>query len=647
MRSIVTCLLLTCTAQADLVHETLQAHCVQCHGKDGKVKGKVNLLELADFATQPELLADVIEVLEYEEMPPEDEEPLPPATRSAMVKNLKALLAKTVSAKQAFAQAPIRRMNRFQYANAVQDLLQLKVLVYPLPERMMREHRGYFQPAKGKMPDSVQVGSRPLGKSQMIQGRLGGVAPFPQDLRAEHGFDTQADHLSMSPLLMEAFLGLSRSIVQSPDFSVKTVGIWKELLDGPVDRETMAAFLRRAFRRPPSEAQLDRYMTHAKHSMKEVIAAVLASPAFVYIYDSAGRSPQAEALDDFDLASRLSFFLWGSIPDDDLLDLAASGELRKTEVLDAQVTRMLKDRRLKRFCDSFPSQWLQLERIISSVPDNEQFTSFFYAYPNYRTSMDMMLEPLLLFETVIIEDRPILDFIDSDYSYRSVRLQRWYGEKMDGRDGGPGVLNFKRVPITNRRQGGVITNAATLTMNSGPLESKPITRGAWIASVIFNSPPKPPPADVPPLSEEKADLEKLTLRERLAAHRENPDCAGCHNKLDPLGFALENYSAVGQWRDDYHNGRKVDASGVLFRKHSFANPVEFKDAILAEKDRFTRAFAGHMLAFALGRSLTAADALALDEIRDETREGEYRMHALIYALVHSAPFTTKTNPVQP
>jgi hypothetical protein len=644
---------------ANVSHETIQARCIQCHGKDGEVKGKVNLLAIksdAEFAEKPELLADVIEALEYEEMPPEDEEPLPPATREAMVRELKALLRQTVEAEPAFAQAPIRRMNRFQYSNAVQDLLDLKVLVFTLPERMMRSHSNYFSPATKLMPDKVRVGSRPLGKSQMIEQRLDDVVAFPQDLRAEHGFDNQGDHLSLSPLLMESFLALSRSIVQSPDFTAKNVGIWAQFFAEPKDdvpgttQTRLKAFLTHAFRRPIEAATLARYGAYVlarldaglpyPEAMKELVSAVLASPNFLYIYDRAGKAATAQPLDDFDLASRLSFFLWGSVPDDELLSLAARGEL--TQTLDAQLTRMLADTRLKRFCDSFPAQWLQLERIISSVPDTTRFKSFFFASPNYRTSMDMMLEPLLLFETLLIEDKSILQLVDSDFSYRSPRLTSWYAGKVGG--GGPTVLNFERVSIEDRRQGGVITSAAILTMNSGPHESKPITRGAWVASVIFNDPPEPPPADVPPLPGVKADTAKLTLRERLSAHRERADCAGCHEKLDPLGFALENYNAVGQWRDSYENGRKVDMGGVLFRKHKFDSIVAFKDAILAEKGRFTRGFAGHVLAFALGRELTAADSLALDRIRDETAASDYRMQALIRSVVHSAPFTSKTNP---
>ena len=258
--------------------------------------------------------------------------------------------------------------------------------------------------------------------------------------------------------------------------------------------------------------------------------------------------------------------------------------------------------------------------------------------------MDMMMEPLLLFETVLIENRSILEFIDSDFSYRSPRLERWYDpeKKSSNKLGGPVTLNFKRVPIQDRRQGGVITSAAVLTMTSGPEETKPITRGAWIAGVIFNDPPEPPPADVPPLP--KADpetLKNLTIRERFVAHRERADCAVCHNKLDPLGFALENYDPVGRWRNSYENGLKVDPSGVLLRKHQFNDISAFKDAILAEKDRFVRGFSAHLLAYALGREVNAADSPALYSITKAAADSDYKIARIIEAVVMSEPFQTK------
>ena len=652
-------------AERDSVLPVFQLHCVKCHGQDGKIKGKVDLLaieDLADLGRQPDLLGKVIDAIDLEEMPPEDEPRLDAKERADMLVQLEALRHETLAGKRAYPRTPIRRMNRFQYNNAVIDLFGLQGVVFSLPEQMMREHGNYFKPESGKMPDTVTVGSRPLGKSQMIERRLGGVAPFPQDLRAEHGYDNRGDHLSLSPLLMESFLVLGQSIVGSDDFNPNEVGIWKSFFAQPpvkadakaVARERLESFLARAFRRPVEAAVLERYAefvnvridggTAFPEAMKEAAATVISSPKFLYLYDGSG----AEGISDYELASRMSFFLWGSIPDRELLDCAAAGTLKNPDVLEAQIVRMMRDDKLKRFCDSFPTQWLQLERIISSLPNPEKFPDFYFS--KYRNSMHMMLEPLLLFETVLIENLPVTQLIDSDFTYRSEQLESAYKElrsagKPKGSGGQVVVLKFDRVPVTDRRNGGVITNAAVMTMTSGPDRTQPITRGAWIAGVIFNNPPEPPPANVPTLGEKPREGEEdLTLRERLALHRKRADCMGCHDKIDPLGFALENYDAVGNWRTKYENGRDVDMQGTLFRKHDFDDLIGFKDAILAEKDRFTRGLAGHLLTFALARELGSADQLAVEQIAENTAADGYKMQTLIKQVILSEPFQTKSNP---
>jgi len=654
------------TAEEENSFDTLLApafrrNCVRCHGKDGVVKGEVNLLALkstSDLLQDSDLLGRVIEAIDLDEMPPPSEPTLNPRLRERLLRELKKILHNAVSQTAELARAPIRRLNRFQYNNAVQDLFGLKVLVFPLPERMMREYGDYFQPASRKVPDQVKVGSRPLGKSQLIEPSLGGVVAFPQDLRAEHGFDTQGDHLSLSPLLMESFLALSRSIVDSNDFNRKSCGIWDEFFATPsqhsnlpiVVKKRLRRFLSRAFRRPVEDELLTRYVAHVLRrmkggdsftaGMKAAASAALASPRFLYLYDEAPKGESRTGFDEYALATRLSFFLWGSIPDEELLSVASEGHLSQRDTLRKQVDRMLLHRHLKRFCDSFPAQWLQLDRIISAVPDPNKYADFYLYAAQYRASMHMMLEPLLLFETILIEDRSILELIDSDFTFRSKRLQSWY-ERTDAKRGGPGVIEFDRMAVTDRREGGVITSAAVLTMTSGPTESKPITRGAWIASVIFNDPPKPPPADVPPLKPTGKDDLSLTIRERFKSHRTRADCAGCHTKLDPLGFALENFDAVGRWRDRYENGRQVDSSGTLFGKYKFGDVVEFKDAILAEKDRFTRAFASHLLAYGLGRRVQATDIPSLDTIVIETARADYSIQRLIHEITQSAPFVGK------
>ena len=643
------------------IEGSFESYCIECHGMKGKVKGEVNLISFTegkDLKGDPELLQTIMEVIDFGEMPPEGNQPIDNTERKMIVAELKKLLAESVSGpEEDLVKSPIRRMTRFQYANAVKDLLELKVEVFPLPEKMMRDRSGYFKPASGKIPAKMMVSSRPLGKSGLIEPRMDGVAPFPQDLRAENGYDTQGDHLSLSPLLMEDFFRLSQSIVKSPSFNPKNVGVWTQYFEkskrgiNQMDelKSRLQHLLKRAFRAPVDDKTFSKYYSFAEQemnkgmemgdAMKDVFSAILASPRFLYLYDRGGEeSRESESRQNLNLASRLSFFLWGSVPDDQLLDVAMEATLSQDEQLTKQVDRMLTDEKLKRFCDSFPTQWLQLDRIISAVPDEKKYRDFYYGPPLYRTTMDMMMEPLLLFETVLIEDRSVLELIDSNYTFRSARLSKWYGDAPNGKLGGPVTIRFTRQSVKDRRHGGLITNGAVMTMTSGPLETKPITRGAWVAGVIFNSPPPPPPAEVPPLPEEKEVDDSLTLRERFADHRERADCAGCHEKLDPLGFALENFDPVGRWREKYHNGREVDASGTLFRSHKFSNIIEFKDAILKEKNRFVRGLAGHLLAFGLGRELNPSDSLALDEIVESVEGENYSMKSLIHAVVKSKPF---------
>ena len=655
-------------AEADVVRDVLrpvfEQRCVVCHGQHGAASGDIDLHDLRsreDLANDPELLSKIANAVDFGVMPPAGQPPLATLERERMVGALRDLLRDSVGSLAELPRTPMRRMNRFQYANAVEDLFELNVEVFALPERMVREY-DYFRPETARMPDTLHAGSRPLGKSQLIGKRLAGVAPFPQDLRAEHGFDNRGDHLTLSPLLLESFLRLGRSIVESADFNALTSGAFERLFaprpnfEDPESeaRRVLRPFLTRAFRRPVQDAQLGLYAGHVldrigagesfQDGMKAAVAAALASPRFLYLYERAS-GEGAERVDDFELASRLSFFLWGSVPDQILLETAAEGRLHDPEELERQVDRMLRDRRLKRFCDSFPTQWLQLERIVSSVPDRERYPQFYFA--KFRTSMHMMLEPLLLFEAVLVENRPILELVDSDFSYRSEVLDSWYRDGTRPAKVPPTKIPFRRVPVADRRQGGVITNAAVMTMTSNPVRTQPVTRGAWLATVIFNDPPEPAPGNVPPLPEDAGTGTEsdLTLRERFEAHRTQVECSGCHSKIDPLGFALENYGPTGEWRDRYENGRDVDATGALFGRHEFADIIEFKDAILAEKEHFARAFAAHLLSFALGRAMEAADGPAIERIARDSAGADYRIQDMIKRIVLSEPFLLKYNPV--
>ena len=471
------------------INAILDSHCIKCHGEGGKVKGKVNLKELRSanlLSSKPELLESLIGVIKDREMPPEDEPPLSDSERGELLKWLEVKLSDSIK-DQPFLPTQIRRMNRFQYNNSVVDLLELDRPIFRLNERLMRRRDNYFKPETRKMPPQVRISTRPLSKDIDNQRPEGfrGVASFPQDKRAEHGYDNRADHLTLSPLLMESFLNLSQTISESPDLNSKECRSWSWLFASPesatserteeIIRSRLTKFLRRAFRRPVEAVTLDRFVKFAlkqmaegesfENTMRSVIGVVLGMPDFLYFYEP---SPD-HSENDFELASRLALFFWSSIPDDLLLDLAEQGKLSDSQVLSSQIDRMLNDQKSSRFCDNFPAQWLQLDRLITSVPDPKKFP-YFYLVDGYRSSMHMMPEPLLLFETIFIEDRSIIELLDPKYTWENPMLKANYeGHAKAGHD----VVTqlFRRVPLNDPRRGGVITNAAVMTMTATPTAS--------------------------------------------------------------------------------------------------------------------------------------------------------------------------------
>ena len=834
------------------IQPLLETYCYDCHGRK-ETQGKVKLTELLswkDLEKSPQLIEKMIEALDKNEMPPEDEKQPSETQRQSLLIHLNKSLNRSLVSNPKLIPFKMRRMNRFEYGNAVRDLFDLDCWVYSISDRIIRDHNNYFRPETGKMPDVVRVGNRIMGLQQMLENRLLGVMAFPKDPPAENGFNNRGDHLSMSPVLMKSFLKLSRSVVNAENFDKNcrswndlfqdpskkqratgfgsittdgsvatrstgvtisawirpskttdrwqtiarredswrrqllaigrdgdTWGLWmgagiaggyvefgapvtpqaiadgkwhhvagtydgkqmnlyvdgkqigskaiegklntqstqpmkigsygnepflgdlndirlyrsglskiqmKSLADGDqqVAEDTMvgswkrdedvrlklkqpvkqiahqriAKFLLKAFQSPADRATLNLYTEYFDkqyekggdfaQSMKDVVSAALASPRFIFVHNETSKAVPHQA--SFNLATRLSFFLWSSIPDDELLDLAGEGKLQDTEVLKEQVDRMLNHRRVKNFCDSFAPQWLKINNLVSASPDFKTHRDYYFGGDDkisYKRGMHMMLEPLLNFETVFVEDRPILELVDSDFTYRSHLLTEWY----QGRAATYPInvnlrhIDFTRTPLTDRRHGGVITTGAVMVMTSGPFRSLPITRGSWVASVIFNDPPEPPPDNVPDLKADDKTLheEGLTVRQKLKQHRSDSQCAGCHKKIDPLGFALENYDLLGRWRDNYRTGLKVDASGKLFGKHDFKDVVGFKDAVLAEKDVFAKAFIKHLLSYGLGRELTLADRIAVDEIAKASEEGNYKMKAVIKNIVVHPIFTQR------
>ncbi len=659
-------------AADDLLTQFVQRHCLACHGGDDSLEGEIDLRSLASGQNtlDTELLLKVVKVVDDREMPPATEPQPANLDREQAITQLREQLQMVLS-DYPFRAVPVRRMNRFQYNNAIIDLLELDREIFQLNERLMRRRDDYFHPATRTMPELVHVSCRPLSKDIDNQRPEGfrGVAAFPQDQRAEHGFDNQADHLTLSPLLMESFLTLSRSIAASPDLNADECRTWPWLFAEPNDaervreswlRDRLTRLLRRALRGPADPELLSQLTAFTadllqqgqstEQAMRNTLAVILILPEFLYLSETsaaAEATPVADSIrgrervSDHTLAQRLSQFFWSSIADEVLLDLADAGTLSDPEQLSAQIDRMLNDDRSARFCENFPAQWLQLDRLITAIPDPQLYPWFYYH--GYRTSMHMMSEPLLLFETVFVEDRTVLDLLAPDFTWQSEMLRQNYEGKAQSAHEVQ-VQTFRRVPVEDARRGGVITNMAVMTMTSTPFRTQPITRGAWLNEVIFNDPPEPPPADVPPLPEvDSAALEKLTIRERLSLHRERADCAACHNRIDPLGFALENYSPVGVWRDAYENGREVDVSGTLFNRDEFVSVEEFKSLLLQQRQRFYRAFAGHLLSYGLGRELGPADQPALDQITQSALDGNDSLRGMLKAVAMSAPFVRRNS----
>ena len=656
----------------------LATYCYGCHGDKGKVKGEVNLKELTsaeDFLSRIELVGKAAQSITFQEMPPEDAKQPTPEERRKLAALFNGHLEKHLKESGHLKPVVMRRLNRYEYNNAVKDLLELKGDLYPLPEKVIRS-RGYFNPASGRFPDAIQVSNRALGKNQIEQHILTGVSPFAIDLQAEHGFNNQGDQLSVSPILLESFLKLGRSIVKAREFdsySALTDSFYRA--PGEKDRkrwplitgQRLRPFLERAFRSGIEETTLSRYVNfvmreverHGSYpeAMKSVTAAVLASPRFLYLTERKRDAAAEEPLSPYELATRLSFFLWSTLPDEELLASARNGELIQPEVYAAQVARMLESPKSKALAENFARQWLRLDQLITAVPDFERFQIYYsrIGCEQWKFGLQTMAEPLLLFESIMVEDRSIMLLVDSNYSYRSDEMVSWYKDTIPFRNRGnrnrfnTGSQRFTRRSLESRREGGVITSAAALTMTSEPLRTSPIRRGAWVATVILNKPPPPPPDVIPEIEQDDAVIEAkgLTLRQRLVAHQENESCVSCHQKIDPLGFALENYDAIGRWRDSYRSGLPIDASGTLFGKARFQDVIGLKNALLANPEWFIRAFSEHLLAYALGRELDITDKPALDKVVRQALAKKGQFSTVVSEITTSYPFMNKTNQLAP
>jgi hypothetical protein len=406
----------------------------------------------------------------------------------------------------------------------------------------------------------------------------------------------------------------------------------------PCAQKILATLARRAYRRPATTDDLQTLLRFYRLGRAEGgfdagiqrgLERILAAPSFLFriVREPAKVAPgTVYRLSDFDLASRLSFFLWSSIPDDELLDVAAQGRLKVPAVLERQVRRMLDDPRSKALVDNFGSQWLKLGRIRGLVPDS-------IAYPEFDENLReaFQQETKLFLVSQLREDRSVTDLLAANYTFLNERLARHYQV--------PDVFgnHFRRVTFESGVRGGLLGQASVLAATSFPNRTSPVLRGKWLLENMLGAPPPPPPPDVPALSENEAGGQARSVREKLEAHRKNPACATCHVRMDPLGFSLENFDALGKWRT-VADGVPVDASASLPDGTHFQGAAGLRTLLLNHRDDFVRTFAEKMLAYALGRAVEYYDLPAVRQIRREAAANDDRWSSIILGVVKSTPF---------
>lgn len=428
-----------------------------------------------------------------------------------------------------------------------------------------------------------------------------------------------------------------RNAVQTPPVSHQRIlicGQWPGKYDGACLESIVANLARRAFRRPVTQAEtasLTAYVHAAikdgatpEQGLRDALEAILVSPHFLFrIEEDRGKAPHP--VNDFELASRLSYFLWSSMPDQTLFDLAAKRKLHQPVVLEQQVRRMIGDQRFQGFVENFLGQWLQLRNLDVVKPDPDKFPAF-----DEELRSAMKKETELFFRTLILEDQPLLSFLNSNFTFLNERLARHYGIA------GVSGPEFRRVPLSTGERGGILTQASVLTVSSYPTRTSPVIRGKYVLENILNAPPPPPPPNVPSL-EESAQGFTGTLRQQLEKHRADPACASCHNRMDALGFGLENYDAIGAWRTA-EAGLPIDSSGALPGGRAFRSPAGLRELLFDQKDDFAECLTEKMLIYALGRGLDKHDRPTVRRIVHSLASDQYRFSRLVLEVVRSAPF---------
>jgi hypothetical protein len=397
---------------------------------------------------------------------------------------------------------------------------------------------------------------------------------------------------------------------------------------------------RRAYRRPAKAGETTSLMKlvdlaqregmDVEHGIQIALTAILVSPDFLFRIerDSEPNPAATHRITDIELASRLSYFLWSSMPDEELLGLAERNRLSTPATLDAQITRMLADSRTSALSENFAGQWLETRNLDSVKPDPDRFPEW-----NAELKEAMRTETRMFFDSILRENHPISDFLTARYTFLNEQLARFYG--IDGVKGS----DFRRVELATSERGGLLSQASVLTVSSYPTRTSVVLRGRYVLENILGSPPPPPPANVPPLDEESAGVVQ-SLRQQMEQHRANPTCAACHSKMDPLGFALENYDGIGKWRT--MDGKfAIDPTGSLPDGTRFSGPADLRKALATRLPQFSEALTRKMLVYALGRGLESYDRRSVNSIVNNWEKKDYRFQSLIFEIAHSLPFQSR------
>jgi mono/diheme cytochrome c family protein len=609
----------------DTIRPLLTRKCQDCHGPEKK-KGDLDLAVFTDLAAvkaSPEIWQNVLQrVLAYE-MPPKSAPELGFDQHATLVKWLRALpkaagadcdqLASDRTASFYHGEVMSRRLNRAEYTHTLRDLLGIDFEASDL---------------------------------------------LPADGGGGEGFDTTGSALFTSTIHVEKYLRAAASALAAalPDsargLDRKRAAARNQILIAQPRRglrpreaaqKVVEAFVRRAFRRPPAAGEVERFLTLFDRAWKRgdgyvasvrlALQGVLVSPHFLFLVEPESPGGGVQRLGAFPLASRLSYFLWSSMPDAQLLARAEDGSLLDTNVCRLEIRRMLADPKAEALGERFALQWLDLDRLGTAVrPDPVRFPEF-----DDRLASAMKEEAVRCFNRLFREDRSLLELIDSRETYVNERLARIYG--LEGIRG----EQFRLVRLEDLNRGGLVGMPAVHAMNAYPLRTSPVLRGRWILESLLGERVPPPPPGVPKLEESAQAHTTASLRQQLEEHRRNPDCASCHDRMDPLGFGLESFDILGRWRT-HDRGLPVDVRGTLPSGQTFDGPRGLKEILLARRDAVVRHVARKMTGFAFGRELNQFDQCVIDRAMEQLKANDYRAPVLVETIVLSYPFQHRFHP---